>query len=275
MKKKLLVIGGTKYVGLELLTDLNQYDVYVLSRKEIYIPNIKYIKIDREDKLKLKEYIFDINPNIILDMICYTQEDALNIVSIIENLISLEHYIFISTFFIYNYSLEYEKFEELDIKSIEDRYTKNKYEAEKIIYKSGIFSKTSIVRFPFIFSHDDFSKRFQYLLNQTEVKIIDHLRCSFISKDDAVYALKILISKQPYGFIDISNQGSLSLKDIYIILEEILGIKYQFIYEKRDVYQIKKDICLNSEYKDLFSLQDVSLAFQNEFAIYLKKGKYQ
>lgn len=270
-KKKLLILGGTKYVGLELLKTINNYDIYVLSRKPISINNIKFIQIDRKNKEELKKQISNINPEIILDMICYDKQDAQEMISIIEDLHSLTHYIIISSFFIYNYSSKYEEFEELDINIIEDNYTKNKYEAEKVIYKSKVFSKTSIVRFPFIFSKDDYSKRFQYLTQQSKIKVIDNLKCSFISKDNAVDALSLLLTHPPLGFVDISNKNSITLKEIYTIWGNIKNTEFKFVETARDIYQIKKDISLNSKYEDLFSLPSCHSAFKSEFIKYTLK----
>ena len=273
---RIIILGGTKYVGLELLSLLNKYDVYILSRKKIALNNITSIVIDRKDNTDLKNKIEKIEPDVIIDMICYDEDDAKNIINIISPLSNLKHYIMISTFFIYNYSLKYEEFENIKIENIKDNYTKNKYLAEKQIVKSNIYPKASIVRFPFIFSMDDYSKRFEYIVNQTMNKkevIVDDMRCSFILKIDGAKSLYSLIHNSPVGIIDIANKQCISLKEIYDISSKIYNKQLKYIENNRDVYQIKNNICLDSK-KVLnlnLNLQSIYDAFENEFIKYKLK----
>lgn len=268
---KIVILGGTKYVGLELLSLICKYDVYVLSRKKIVLNNITSVIVDRKDSSSLRNEIKKIEPNIIVDMICYDKEDASNIINILSSLSNLKHYILISTFFIYNYSSKYEEFENIKIENIEDNYTKNKYLAEKQIVESEIYPKTSIIRFPFIFSIDDYSKRFEYIINQTmkeKTVIVDDARCSFILKSDGAKSLYSLIHNNPTGIIDIANKQCISLKEIYNISSKVYNKKLKYIEKTRDVYQIKNNICLNSKKNLNLNLQSVYDAFEKEFKKY-------
>jgi nucleoside-diphosphate-sugar epimerase len=269
---KVVILGGTKYVGLELLKHLKNEDVYVLSRQKISYKNITSIVTQRDSKEELKNHILTIQPEVILDMICYNPPQAQIIVDILTPLTFIKHYIMISTFFIYNYSDKFEEFEEIDSNTMNDNYTRNKYLAEKLISKSDIFKKTTIIRFPFIFSHDDYTKRFQYLIDQAENSneiIVDNNRCSFISKNDAAKSLAVLIRTEPKQIIDISNQGCISLKAIYLIISNILNKKLVFKEDNRDVYQIQKSICLNSTKATIFNLQTIKKAIKAEVTNYL------
>ena len=68
----IVIIGGTKYVGLSLLSYLKNDNVYILSRKKIKTKeNQKSIIIDRKNEEELSNCIKDINPDVIIDMICF------------------------------------------------------------------------------------------------------------------------------------------------------------------------------------------------------------
>lgn len=273
-KKKLLILGGTKFVGLELINYLKDYEIYILSRTFISRCDVDSKILDRKNKQELAISIDRIQPEIILDMICYDEKDAIDIIDILDNLLCLKHYIMISTFFIYNYSNKHEQYEKCNLDFIKDNYTKNKYLAEKQIYSSSIFDKTTIVRFPFIFSFDDYTKRFQHLienvLNGQEIKV-DNLKCSFISKIDAVKSLLKLLELQPQGFVDISNKGCITLKEIYSLIADIYKIKVSYLDNKRSVYEITKNICLKSNKLSGFNIPKIEDAIKDEIKSYIKE----
>lgn len=273
-KKKLVIIGGTKFVGLELINHLKDYETHVLSRKLILQDEVNSKVLDRKNKQELSIAIHKIQPEIILDMICYDEKDAVDMIAIIEDLSSVQHYIMISTFFIYNYSDKYEQFDELNIDMIMDNYTKNKYLAERQIFNSNIFDKTTIVRFPFIFSYDDYTKRFQYMIENTlkgqKVKV-DDFQCSFITKVDAAKSLLKLLKLQPQEFIDISNRGCITLKEIYSLIADMYEVDVNFVDSERDVYQIKKNICLRSDKLSSFNIPTIDQAINNELKNYIKE----
>lgn len=266
-KDKIVILGGTKYVGLSLIKHIKNYKVYVLSKRLICQYDIESIIIDRKNKQDLRRVLNKIQPQIILDMICYEERDAIDIANIMESMTYLNHYIMISTFFIYNYSDKYEDFSDINLGLIDDNYTKNKYLAEKQIFNSSVFHKTSIVRFPFIFSHDDYTKRFQFMINNVlsnnEVKI-DDLKCSFISKDDAYKSLIELLECNPQGFIDIANSGCVTLGEIYNIISDLCKKSIIFLNCKRDVYIIKRNICLKSKKALDFNINSVYQAVEIE-----------
>lgn len=268
---KIIILGGTKYVGLELLKHLTTDDVYVLSRKKISHTNITSIVVERDDYDSLSEHINSIKPDVVLDMICYNPQQAKIMIDILSPLEDIKHYIMISTFFIYNYSSKFEAFEKLNIETIQDKYTKNKYLSEELIFNSYIFKKTTIVRFPFIFSSDDYSNRFEYLMEQalnTDKVITDNKQCSFISKKDAAKSLSILIKSAPQQIVDVSNRGCIGLEKIYSLISKVYAKNLIFELKERDVYQIQKDICLSSSKAELFELQSVEDAFITEINDY-------
>ncbi|AJI52691.1 NAD(P)H-binding protein [Francisella philomiragia] len=259
---RVLVLGGTKFVGLEFLKNIDKSinEVYVISRRAVDVEGVKSIALERDDSKELENAIISVDPDVILDMICYNQRQANDIINISSKLRNLNHYIMISTFFIYNYSDVYEGFEIVNEELIRDNYTKNKYLAEKTIYNSSLFEKATIIRPPFIIAYDDYSQRFQFLIEsiRSNTIVIDEFRNSFISKNEMAKALLKLICEPPLGFLDLANKGCVSLKDIVDIVSHVLNQEFdKLTYGKREVYQLDRSICLDSKHLDLFDLKDV------------------
>ena len=56
--KKLLIIGGTRFLGLEFLKLVNGYEIYIASRRKIKTKN--FILIDRKSQQDLDNLFEDI-----------------------------------------------------------------------------------------------------------------------------------------------------------------------------------------------------------------------
>ena len=74
VKKKILIIGGTSLLGINLaVSTLNIYDIYItLHKKKIKIKNTKNIKINFEKYKEAQEIIKNINPEYILNFAALT-----------------------------------------------------------------------------------------------------------------------------------------------------------------------------------------------------------
>ena len=82
---------------------------------------------------------------------------------------------------------------------ISDNYTKNKIEMEIVLSSSEFFKNISIVRFPYIFSYDDYTNRFQSLCELAIRKKASNkknkFKFSMISKDSAAEALMSILAE--------------------------------------------------------------------------------
>ncbi len=256
---KILIIGGTRYIGLRLYKDLKKeksLKIYTLSRSKFI--NKNHIICDRNNYYKLEKVFKKINPEIILDMVNFSGQNSKDIKNLFEKkkIPSLKHYIVISSFFVYEY-FSLKKYREKILttkqKIEKDSYTKNKVEMEKNLYSSKIFDITTIVRFPFIFSFDDYTGRFQKICDiSKKVKKLNikGKKFSMISKDFAVKCLKYLIYSKPVKIIDFSSKGCVNLNKILNTINK----KFKFseknkenYYTKEFPYTTKNDLCLNTK----------------------------
>lgn len=274
--KKILILGGTRYLGKTIINQLSlnsKFQIASLSRSKEK-SSINHFVCDRKKTHDLNKVFEEFRPNIIIDMINYDRIDSENIAALYENnsLPYLNHYIMISTFFLYNY-FDYSIFSEKKINENYnnekvDEYTNRKIESELALYPSNIMDITTILRLPFIFSADDYTKRFQKIckisLQASPSEFYNTHRYSLIQKDDAADAIIALLDMKPIGITDISNTGYVTDKKIIEILSEKFSIK---INSKNNLnekfpYTVKQDICLTS--KKLIIKVPISLAIKKE-----------
>lgn len=253
---KILILGGTRYMGYEVASLLSALgnEVITLSRSHILKSKWKHLVCDRKIYSDL-ENIFKLEkPDLVLDMICFDKQDAIDITKLYECglLDSVSHYLMVSTFFLYNYCESRECKFTGDIDSITDGYTKRKAEAESVYVSNLLFNKCSIVRLPYVFSKNDYSGRFQKFctlsLSNSITTNSNLFKTSMISMADASANLSRIILGLPLGFVDLSNRGCLTLGDIQNIIRNFNGLNDSkaFIDVINGPYPLQKNLCLNS-----------------------------
>ncbi|MFC1753142.1 NAD-dependent epimerase/dehydratase family protein [Thermoproteota archaeon] len=211
---KIVFFGGTRYVGKELvnLMEASSHKVYIASSHK---PNfskkgILFSKLDRTDKNRVGDLLAEVKPDIIFDNICFNEYSARIIQDTYAKQLKacLKHYIMTSTFYVYNYSKKRECYINFKAHKIKDDYTRNKLAAESSLYNSSLYKIATIVRFPFVVSHDDYTNRFQKLVknirNSKSMQLSPNCKykMSFISKSEAAKFMHRLINSKPSGFVD-------------------------------------------------------------------------
>lgn len=107
---KILVIGGTRFVGLRLVWKLTQegHDVTILNRGKTpaELPeNIKRIFVDRRNHKALKKKLLPQEFDAVFDISGYKQEEVETVVRILSG--NIGQYIFCSTASVYQQSYVY------------------------------------------------------------------------------------------------------------------------------------------------------------------------
>ena len=256
---KILILGGTKYIGKELYKSLRKknFDIYTLSRTPNIYKTKSHFVCERKNKKKLNIVLQLLRPNIIVDMINFDDEDSSIITELYNNdqLSFLNHYIVISSFLVYEYfNYKNYKEKELDLKKIKKppfiNYSFKKILMEIQLYNSSLMNLTTIIRFPYVFSHDDYTGRFQKICELAKYEFLDKInegnKFSMISKSTAVQGIEYVILKSIKGIIDFSNLGSTSNIEIIKFLQSLkIFNKLKEIKQHGQLnfpYQISKDI---------------------------------
>ena len=83
--KKILVIGGNRFVGKKLVWNLlnEGYEVVIANRSgnSDFEKNVLNIIFDRNDKKSIKDKISKTDFDVIFDMICYSPQNAYDIIN--------------------------------------------------------------------------------------------------------------------------------------------------------------------------------------------------
>ncbi len=175
--EKILILGGTNFIGRNLvnkLIQLNSYNITLFNRgksnPDLY-SDIKELHGDRNTSdINL---IFEENWDYIIDVSCYFPDSLSNIVSQMDN--SLKRYIFISTCSVYDNNLDKSLFRDENsptlsctnserIDSSVSTYGNRKAECERILTQSNLHY--TILRPSLVYGPYDKTDRFYYWLFQ-------------------------------------------------------------------------------------------------------------
>lgn len=175
--KKTLILGGTQFIGRNLvqrLLDIGGYDLTLFNRQQTQnnlFPDVKRIKGDREtadiNQISAKHWDY------VIDLSCYYPDALTNTLNSLQG----KHvkYVFISTCSVYSNENEAlrSKSEEAEILECDDTeridrttqsYGNRKAECERILHQSGM--DYVILRPALVFGPHDHTDRFYYWLHQ-------------------------------------------------------------------------------------------------------------
>ncbi|NDB54269.1 NAD-dependent epimerase/dehydratase family protein [archaeon] len=278
--KKILVVGGSKFIGKELLKKLSTKndEIVVINRgtvgKEEYLPkNARHISVDRNDKEAMKKAIGNDKFDIIYD-ICAVTADHVKILIEVLNQKPSKH-IHVSSGSVYDmyreespiFSLPFS--EDFPIGPIEGAvhpYMEGKRDAEKILYEE--FDKNKypmiIVRPTFVYGPNNYIYREAYFFDR-----INNGR-------------PILIPNKGNGFQDLVYVED--LVDLMVLLAEsedkkILGEAYnatkgniinanQFVKSVEKVLKKKADIV----YYDVDEITEMGWTMELQLYPYMPEG---
>ena len=221
--KKLLILGGTKFVGLKLLNLLNDenIDYYVASRKRIKVEH--FIFFDRKNIYDLNKLFSEHNFDVIIDFISYSSLDSKILIDSLKYNKRKPKLIVISSTYVYSdpkrlssNSLFSEN--EFEAKSfsyhLKDRpdinYSDGKREMESYLINNYYNKKLVILRFPIILGFNDHTKRTHFYFN----RIINN-KCynpeninsisNYIFPFEACLSIKNFILNENFGTFNVAS----------------------------------------------------------------------
>jgi len=229
--KKVLVIGGTKYLGLEFIKLLknDEIQLIVASRKEI---DVKYFfKIDRKSKSDLDKLFSDIEFDVVVDFINYSGIDCKILVNSLKFQKKAPKLILISTVYTYALPLEikcssvYDEtcFNPLEYKAyITDRpqisYAEGKRNMERYALQNYDQHKLVILRFPIILGANDYTKRTHFYPDMIKngLKINPNNisnKGSYVFSYEAAVSILNFVNTEHYGIYNVAFEP-ISEKDL-------------------------------------------------------------
>ena len=234
---KILVVGGTRYFGKQLVKRLlkDGHDVTIATRGrasdgfEDQVTRIIFNRLDKESiRAKLGRSSFDV----VYDMICYTSNDAKNLLEVIQT----KKYTMVSSSAVYKdgRGIKEEAFNPYDYPiQMVDRgtftYAEEKRLAESVIFRD--FKVPSIaVRFPVVIGENDYTKRLRFYVERIvreEAIYVSNLKThlSLIDEETAGSFLAYLANKNYVGPINACNEGEITIEELIDMIEKSVGRK--------------------------------------------------
>lgn len=249
--KNILILGGTKYLGLEfykIISNHKDFSISVASRGIIEGSDQKFI--DRKDKNDLKNLLLEKKYDIIIDFICYSGSDAILLKDAIDKSNSNPHLIIISSIYVYGAPdrlTEHRIFSEEDFKAQDyfyfnkDRpevsYLEGKRQMEAFFTQNYYQENLSIVRFPIILGHNDYTGRTRFYSDLiVENKKINPLfienASNYIFTDEAANSLLLFCKEVIAGTFNIGIPERISEYELLNLYCEYFNKNIHSIYNK-------------------------------------------
>lgn len=237
--KKILVLGGTRFIGKLLVKNLVDAgnDVTILTRgflKDPFGDRITRVIGDRKDRdvlfrvAKAKEW------DTVYDQVCFSPLDALIACKAFSG--RTRKYILTSSQVVYDsadYAVKENEYNpitheyNLDNQPDSLSYEEMKRAVEAVFFKNGDFPLTA-VRFSIVLGENDHTKRlsfhFHNIINGLPIRIPFPKAClSLISVQEAASFLAWLSDKPQYGPMNACSDGVISLINIIKLIEDVVG----------------------------------------------------
>lgn len=253
---KILVFGGTKYLGLEYLKTLSEIEgneVLVASRKEVV--GFEVALFDRKNMESVKS-VLNFKPDILIDFIDFSGPDALKLNWALEEMKWQCKVIHISTTYVYSEPKNIEKnthFKESDFPNqnfcpnLNDwpkvGYVDGKRSAEYVLL-NGSIKDLCILRFPIIVDANDVTNRTQFFHNLEKDDLVFDPKqyggkINLVSKQSAAKVLRYLTFNFARGIFNVANYGVLDEAKIAGILHSKPSVNFRKYKDKSPFYSLK------------------------------------
>ena len=269
--KKVLVIGGTKYLGLECIKLLYKSNIqfFVASRRKVEVEN--FIMIDRKNQKDLDKLFNDNQFDVVIDFINYSGLDSKILISSIKYQKKTPKLILISTIYTYAMPLEIYCDSVYDETSFNPKTHKSSFiDRPKVSYAEGKrnmesyciqnyrHDKIVILRFPIILGANDYTKRTHFY--REKIKNNVKINPNNIHKKSC-YIFSIEAAKSIFNFVENNNYGIYNVSFNNISENDLINLFCSF-------YNVKTDSLLCSD------IQPTNTPFTSNFNFIINNNKY-
>ena len=261
--KKILIMGGNKFVGKEIIKKFleKDYIVYVINRgMRKNIEGVVFLKADRNNLVEIENILKGIEVDIIIDVSAYTEEQVDILHKVMRN--KFKQYILISSASVYNNIESNPANEESQTGEnlVWGDYAKNKYLAEKkTIENSKLYNfKYTIFRPFYIYGIGNNLDRENYFFSRIKYNLPIYIPSKnniiqFGYVEDLALAIKSSI-----GNSDFYNQIFNISGDEYVTMSEFSEICGKVISKKAIIKYINTEE-KKIKARDWFPFREVNL----------------
>ena len=234
---KILVIGGTRFFGIQMVNELLEkgHEVTIATRgksSDAYGNRVKRVLINRTDEEDMKSAFDGKHYEVVIDKIAYCSNDIKGAMETID----CDRYMHMSSTAVYepkhinmvesDYNGAARKIVWGDRKDF--TYDEGKRQAENVLWQKYPDKNWLAVRYPFVVGKDDYTKRLLYYVEHTMKSVpmnIDNLNAQmgYIHSDEAGKFLAFLVDKDVRGAINGCARGTISIREILDYVEKKTG----------------------------------------------------
>lgn len=236
---KVLVLGGTRFVGVHLVKALlsEGHSVTIATRGNVndnFGNNVERIIVERTNSDSILKALHNKNFDVVCDNLAYS---SIDVKCLLDNS-SCDRYVMTSSASVYknqHHNTEENEFNPVSYplewcSRHECAYDEAKRQAECALFQTYSNFPSVAVRYPYIIGEDDYTERLFFYVEQiikgTPINI-DNLnkQISFIRSTEAGAFLAWIVEQEFTGPINGNNIGTISLQEIISYVERKTGRK--------------------------------------------------
>ncbi len=281
MRKKVLVMGGSYFIGKKIVDVLleNDYSVCILNRgtKENNDDRIINLKCDRNDTEQMKGVLSNHFFDIVIDVSGLNQLQV-EILYDSLNKENLKKFVLISSSAVYdveNLNIPYKEEDPLNENKYWTDYGKNKIEAENFLIGKIQDSNTDLVilRPPYVYGENNYAQResfiFDHICNNKPIIIPNDgsTYLQFIYTTDLANIILNLINKDlgRVSIFNVGNKKSLTIREWVESCSKVVGmqakiVEYDYFYYNRN----ERDFFPFFSYDNVLDVSKINEIYSNE-----------
>lgn len=273
--RNILVLGGTRYLGIEFISILNEKNIKLFVASRNKIPAHNFIYIDRKNQDNLDNLFKNIQFDVVIDFINYSLPDCEKLLKALKFQAKPPKLILISTTYVYDTPLRIEKnsiFNELGF--IPGKYKVSSFDRPEISYSNGKremesysvnnydSDKLVILRFPIILGAKDYTGRTIFysslIMNKKSINPYNvHRKSNYIFSNEAAYSILNFVNNDLSGIFNVSF-NSISEYDLITIICDFHRYRINLL--------INEDFEItNTPFTNMFDFKIDSIKYQTLF----------
>lgn len=235
----ILVLGGTRYAGVHLVSKLlsSGHKVTIATRGKTpddFGSKVTRKIIDRKEPESVRTVLGGESYDVIVDNIAFSSNDVRNLLDAVKT----KKYVLTSTASVYpemrlnlpETEVDTTKTQLKWCNSNDYTYDEVKRQAEAALFQKYSNLSSVAVRFPWIFGTDDYTKRLyfyvKHIYDEQEMNITNiNSRLPFIKSSEAGDFLAWCAESSILGSLNASSNGTISLAEIIAHTEKLTGKK--------------------------------------------------
>lgn len=280
MKKKVLIMGGSYFIGKKIVDVFceNKYDVFTLNRgtKAQDLDNVHNLICDRNDSKQMGNVLSKYKFNIVIDVSALNKEQG-QILYKALNKEELESFVFISSSAVYDVdslTFPFKENDPLKENTYWTSYGQNKIEAEKYYIENFRDSLIDLIilRPPYVYGENNYAQResfiFDHICKDRPIIIPNpNTYLQFIYTTDlANIIIELLkIKKQNISIFNVGNKEPVTIREWIEYCAEVVGKEAKIIeYDYKSKGRKERDFFPFYNYSNVLDVNKINCIYSEE-----------